>query len=365
MKKIYIFFVIYIIGFVASGYLGCSNGDDCWTNGECVSGKCVCDKGWTGSDCSLLDLGKAIVGGAYGYSPNVSSWGGNEILIDGTYHLYVSEMVNDCGLCTWHTNSRIVHATSSSPMGPFKFHDQAMEPWAHNAQIVENPKQDGLYYLFHIGTGTGAKSENCSHTVSHSKSKHKPYHNDMRSSLAGGTFHTSKSVNGPWVPQGPPGLGGCNNPAPYFHPNGSILLTCKVPWSSYTAETWDGEYVHHNISFSGNPGKGTWEDPFVWRDTRGVYKMLCHVYISGNEAERVAGFAYSKNGFDWVNSPIEPYTNKVEHTDGVARYYSTRERPKLYLENNVPKVLFTGVGPVVGSNQGPCPHTFTIATPFN
>jgi hypothetical protein len=42
------------------------------------------------------------VPGVYGFSPNVSSWGGNIVLDDeGTYHLYVSEMVGDCGLKTW------------------------------------------------------------------------------------------------------------------------------------------------------------------------------------------------------------------------------------------------------------------------
>ena len=39
---------------------------------------------------------------AYGYSPNVTSWGGNIIANDaGGYDLWVSEMVNECGLITW------------------------------------------------------------------------------------------------------------------------------------------------------------------------------------------------------------------------------------------------------------------------
>lgn len=44
----------------------------------------------------------ATVPGVYGFSPNVSSWGGNVVRDDeGTYHLYVSEMVGGCGLKTW------------------------------------------------------------------------------------------------------------------------------------------------------------------------------------------------------------------------------------------------------------------------
>ncbi len=49
--------------------------------------------------------------GAYGYSPNVTAWGGLPILVDGVYHLYNTEIVNHCGLCTWGTNSRVIHGT--------------------------------------------------------------------------------------------------------------------------------------------------------------------------------------------------------------------------------------------------------------
>ena len=39
-------------------------------------------EGWTGANCSVLDLEPVpdgTMGGAYGVQPNVSSWGGNAI----------------------------------------------------------------------------------------------------------------------------------------------------------------------------------------------------------------------------------------------------------------------------------------------
>lgn len=63
--------------------------------------KCLCDTPWKGSACDILDIKPRPVGAlpSYGYSPNVTSWGGNIIANDkGGYDMWVSEMVNDCGL---------------------------------------------------------------------------------------------------------------------------------------------------------------------------------------------------------------------------------------------------------------------------
>ena len=131
--------------------VGCIIDMDCSLNGLCQSGACACDKGWGGTDCGVLNLGPAPPGGAYGYvltpclsnhpacknspallvvhnchadscilittlrsdvpahgrvrrrySPNVSSWGAHVIKwTDNQYHMYVSEMWNDCGIDSW------------------------------------------------------------------------------------------------------------------------------------------------------------------------------------------------------------------------------------------------------------------------
>ena len=44
---------------------------------------------------------------------------------------------------------------------------------------------------------------------------------------AGSTIHTSKSLNGPWLPLTPNTLPGCTNPAPHIHRNGTIFIVCN------------------------------------------------------------------------------------------------------------------------------------------
>lgn len=74
----------------------CSTNSECQYNGVCQAQTCSCDPGWKGSTCGELDLlPSSFEGtGAYGFSPNVSSWGGAPLLVNGTYHLYVAEMIN-------------------------------------------------------------------------------------------------------------------------------------------------------------------------------------------------------------------------------------------------------------------------------
>jgi len=171
----------------------------CSLNGVLVGGKCKCDAPWRGSVCAKLDILPKKKGGlpAYGFAPNVTSWGGNAIQNDaGGYDLWVSEMVGGCGLNTWVKNSRVricdnvcflrlyakhdrftktcsgriqenlnktgpfsqvVHATAPSMDDAFVFKDEALPVWAHNAAPVRAPKTHtacpGCYYLFHIGAG--------------------------------------------------------------------------------------------------------------------------------------------------------------------------------------------------------------------
>jgi hypothetical protein len=126
-----------------------------------AGGKCICDKPWTGSNCAKLDIKPKTKGAlpAYGFAPNVTSWGGNVIRNDaGTYDLWVSEMVGGCGLKSWGSHSRVIHATAQNMSTPFLLQDEALPVWAHNAAPVRAPRSHtacpGCYYLFHIGSGS-------------------------------------------------------------------------------------------------------------------------------------------------------------------------------------------------------------------
>jgi hypothetical protein len=91
----------------------------CSLNGILVGGKCKCDAPWKGANCAKLDILPKEKGSlpAYGFAPNVTSWGGNVIKNDaGSYDMWVSEMVGkNCGLKTWgtdpSTNNSLNHTT--------------------------------------------------------------------------------------------------------------------------------------------------------------------------------------------------------------------------------------------------------------
>ena len=74
----------------------------CSLNGHCdpPTGTCTCAAGWAGSDCRALALLPLAVPADQAYCHyNDSTWGGSVIRgDDGTYHLFFSEMSNNCSL---------------------------------------------------------------------------------------------------------------------------------------------------------------------------------------------------------------------------------------------------------------------------
>ena len=69
----------------------------CWGNGECAARRCVCGSGWTGANCTVLDLAPAPPNGAI-RRKGWSTWGGSPIRdeADGRIHLFASQMANHC-----------------------------------------------------------------------------------------------------------------------------------------------------------------------------------------------------------------------------------------------------------------------------
>ena len=69
----------------------------------------------------------------------MSSWGGavlawaehdvDRAAEDGApvYHMWASEMTEHCGIGTWQQNSRVIHAVSPAPGGPYTRRDVTWE----------------------------------------------------------------------------------------------------------------------------------------------------------------------------------------------------------------------------------------------
>eukprot|EP00049_Salpingoeca_infusionum_P001842 m.51412 g.51412 ORF g.51412 m.51412 type:complete len:389 (+) comp11238_c0_seq1:22-1188(+) len=326
----------------------CKNATDCLLNGLCIGGTCVCDVPWTGATCGQLGTKPAQPGGAYGYNPNVTSWGGNMVLYKGEYHLFVAEMVGGCGLSYWQRNSQVVHATSATVEGPYVKKDVALLPWAHNPQVVVDTRNTTpTFYLFHIGSG-----DNTSHTVTC------PPYPVFNSHVAapppapnGALYHSAPDPSGPWTPHELPF--GCNNPAPLLLSNGTWLVLCNSGgYPMYSAPRIEGPW--QKVASLGNaPSQdGVWEDPFLFQDKRGNFHAIFHAYNASTPCDAcdsalVSGHMFSQDGVAWSSTTVQPYTHSVEFTDGSSQVFSTRERPKLYFDpaTGVPTHIINGVNP--------------------
>eukprot|EP00729_Bicosta_minor_P002530 gene2530-9423_t len=327
---------------------------DCSLNGQCSGSSCVCDAGWVGPQCALLNLGLAPPGGAYGYSPNVSSWGAHVIKwTDGQYHMYVSEMWNACGITSWQTNSHVVHATSATVVGPYKYVDTALPPYATcNHVLVNGSGAEKKIYLYHQGRSGPGKGKLINCTTPSSP----PNPKEVWRPVTAHKVQSSASPNGPWLSEGGMPPFNCENPSPLLLANGSVALFCHGPGIRISiadringAPFTQGRFI---LTPGAQPRPNTvWEDPSVWLDKRGHWHLLSHVYPTNTSnwnqyAEIVAGHGFSTDGANWTFSAIPPYTAIVNSTDGKSLHYATRERPFLLLSDDAelkPIALFTAV----------------------
>ena len=179
-------------------------------------------------------------------------------------------MGDNCTLNQWTTNSACWRATSANPLGPFTDQEQIMEAFCHNTVPAVAP--DGTILVYHIGYG-GGQPIPCS-GVTARPSEGLPWGVPM-------LLH-APSVSGPWTQIGPlltgtPGAWDTSitNAAPWFLPNGSVLLAFRGTASTNHTErlgvaaapSWRGPY---SKSVPGPILEQTGEDPFPFVDAAGT-----------------------------------------------------------------------------------------------
>jgi hypothetical protein len=315
----------------------------CSLSGAYSGGGCACRAPWSGPNCSSLDILPAQpFPQGFGVAPNHTTWGGNIVRgADGLYHLFVAEMVNNCSLAAWETNSRCVHATSPKPDGPFEFSDVAVDVYCHNPQIVQ---YDSGFALFHIGLGAGGDPVNCSASAFDVYGASLPV---APAAASGSSLHLSSSLSGPWEPviQGAPP--GCNNPAPARHPNNTWFLVCDsrqvfrlddADASGAPVGNWT--QVAQLVP-DANAVKGSYEDAFLFFDDQEPpnWHVLFHIWTSLTNITScvdttVSGLAFSRDGLEWGFSEVQPYGSEVVFADGSNATAPTLERPKLVFDEN-------------------------------
>jgi hypothetical protein len=126
---------------------------------------------------------------------------------------------------------------------------------------------------------------------------------------------------------------GVDNPAPYFFPNGSMLMLGRDDYDSVgwiRADSVEGPYLLQTII---GPAPYTVEDPFLYADKRGNFHALFHGGPQGGTYKAVGAHAFSKDGITWSFSKNAAYTTTITLADGSEHTFSRRERPHLLMDD--------------------------------
>jgi hypothetical protein len=300
-------------------------------------------------------------------TPNHTTWGGG-ILVeempqeDKLYHLFVVRMTNQCSLEHWTHNSRIDHAISKSPTGPFKFLDVAIPTQSHNPVPLALP--DGTFAIMHIGLARNGPNGgvNCSResTGIQTGNEDDLFRSAPFYSGKGSTIHISDSLYGPWSPLSN-SLGFCNNPSPAIHPNGTIFVGCRFGKPKALlkrAETIAGPYSDVCEIPHATENGDTLEDPHLYIDPRGHFHIIYHAYNYSPTADNcedslVSAHAFSVDGVEWHLAPRQPYGTEVELINGKSVIFATRERPKPFFQDGVMTHLVQAVCGSPNCNNAP------------
>lgn len=275
----------------------------------------------------------------------------------GKFHLYASAWPVKYGFDGWVMHSKIVHAVSDSPLGPFEYCNvvlgrQEADVWdrdvAHNPTVIH---ANGKWFLYYTGNRGNGEFWN--------------HRNNQRIGVA-----VSDNPDGPFERTGEPiilpGKDGAwddlftTNPSCTQTPDGRFMLIYKAGSSKGEAPRYGA--VKHGVAFSSSPTgpfvrhpepifqcPGVFfaaEDPFVWSQDEKFYCILKDMGHNFSEHNRALVLFSSDDGIDWAleEHPIV-CTRRIVGTDGSSTEYERLERPQLYFENGIPSVLHVAVKP--------------------
>ena len=311
-------------------------------------------------------IGQAVVGGGFqmeGYwvwCPSVVKGD------DGLFHMFASRWPKRLPFHPgWMVASEIVHATSKSAEGPYKFSEvvlPARGPQFWDGRATHNPKivrHGQTWVLFYMGSTHPFADVEDPKTLTLDS----PYAVIGRSNKRIGVA-TAPGPYGPWTRLEAPVLNTkpgtfysflTSNPAPYIDKDGSVLLLFKgrghgnkFPYQTpmfigaARAPRIEGPYtVVSEQPIFGVDHIGEVEDPFLWRDKDGFH-LLAKDQRGGITGEKHAGFiAHSPNGTKWTVDPAPlAYSKRVTWTDGKQQVMGQLERPNLLFQNGVPTHMF-------------------------
>jgi len=373
----------------------CRSHADCSYNGRCnpETEVCECNASWKGDRCHILNLlpavrntGLRIVSEQNGR--NISTWGGS-VIFDPTNnisHMWAAEISDHCGLNTWTTNSRIIHATSKDPNKNYTRHSVVVPAFAHEPNVVRAPS--GEYVMYYTGSFTDDPPPNpCMECTDGST----PEGSCQGGPSGDGPTYMIYATNpyGPWSKPVQLFKSQANftnldtNLAVVILPNNSVVGIARNEGPPtidlthlVTAEDWrdpDSYKARWNSLLFPNTTvvneRGV-EDPFLYMDGQGMFHAIFHNQIEKDDERLCGAHAYSVNGLDWVFTGTA-WGNVVNFTDGLVYKFSRRERPHFVFGDRTDPfkitALTTGVqygphAPISADGEDAC---FTLLQPVS
>lgn len=383
--------LLLLAGPCISAESGCSSDLDCSLLGECILGTCMCDPGWKGDKCGLVDLLPTPRNGGY-RNASMASWGGTAIEIDGTWHMFASAISNECPLSQFSTNSHSIHATSPNPGGPYELSDIALPEFHHGTTILK--VNDSALALYTDGQNMHGKNvHDCRKTDDEFELN--PESDDEP--VGPNDFYTISFSNdgpeGPWDERvifvsdfTNPSKWNCNktNTSPILFENGTVLLmyrgvpcekdpSCKNDTVNLcehvgiaVAHSVEGPYEDRQGKISELSGN---EDAVFFRTKRGYAAIFHGKNGCGpwkEEGHKYCGrLAYSVDTWSWTLNDEPCYNGTItwreENGDVTEDLLLSRQRPKIFFDKDGLTPLFLSNGVEAKDSD----LEFTVASPFN
>jgi len=272
-----------------------------------------------------------------------------------------SEMTEHCGIGAWVQNSRIIHATSDSPGGPYERKDVTWGVFAHEPEVVPGPNGEYIMYFTANPRPDGGEHGWCNCCRDgHGPCDGSTGPGDCPGGSPGeGASYMSWTMdpNGNWsekVQLFPHYLGGDTNFANVILPNGSFVGMWRH-WGGgnggsrqflATGRDWKdvSSYVQHNTELFPDLGGAGTEDQFLYQDDDGnFHAWFHHMYGSGTKdqwwLDATGGHAFSRDGWTWTytgvswGNPLSRYNTAqgqgtlITFQDGSTIKFTRVERP--------------------------------------
>lgn len=280
-------------------------------------------------------------------------WCGSALHGADGFHLYASSWSKRYPMFEGYIlTSRIIHAFSPTPEGPYRVIDDVVPFPGGKLCMAHNPTvlaQNGRCYLYFIGTDRAGTPD-----IHDQEAIHNIYQG-IRIYLG-----VADSPAGPWrISEEPilspePGSWDAalvTNPAPCFLPDGSVYLYYRsntpkgLRLGLAYATSPEGQYrrlFDHPVMEEINV-----EDPFVWHDGK-KFRMLAKDMTGTLTGELHAGALFeSADGVDW-NFAGKGYSRTLPDATGTRQHFGSFERPQLLFgPTGEPEYLFaaTADGP--------------------